>query len=178
MVSNLEASLRLYIDGLGFTMTNKWIDEGKLRWCWLQLGGAALMLQEYRPSKIPSGKRGEGVSVCFQCKDAIAIYHDALAHNLEPRRPFVGNALWVTTFSDPDGYKIDFESPTDVHEETIYSETVTDCAPPINLGAHERSGCCLSYVGILNQVPVLLVSVSRRHPDPSPHLGICFISSS
>lgn len=25
-------------------MTNKWIDEGKLRWCWLALGAAALML--------------------------------------------------------------------------------------------------------------------------------------
>ena len=122
MVSNLEASLRFYVEGLGFTMTRQWIDEGKLRWCWLQLGGAALMLQEYRPSKIPSAKRGEGVSICFQCKDAIAIYHDALAHNLTPREPFVGNALWVTSFTDPDGYKLDFESPTDVPEETIYSE--------------------------------------------------------
>ncbi|HEY6412464.1 MAG TPA: VOC family protein [Edaphobacter sp.] len=122
MVSNLEASLRFYIDGLGFTMTNKWIDDGKLRWCWLQLGGAALMLQEYRPGRIPEGKRGEGVSTCFQCKDALAIYHDALAHGLEPREPFVGNALWVTPFTDPDGYKIDFESPTDVPEETTYSE--------------------------------------------------------
>jgi lactoylglutathione lyase len=128
MVSNLELSLRFYIDGLGFTMSNKWIDDGKLRWCWLQLGGAALMLQEYRPSQIPTGKRGEGISVCFQCKDAIAIYHDALAHNLEPRRPFVGNALWVTSFSDPDGYKIDFESPTDVPEETLYSKTANGTA--------------------------------------------------
>lgn len=47
-VSNIEASVRYYIDGLGFEMTNKWIDEGKLRWCWLQHGSAALMLQEFR----------------------------------------------------------------------------------------------------------------------------------
>ena len=31
MVSNMEASLRFYIDGLGFRMVNKWIDEGKPR---------------------------------------------------------------------------------------------------------------------------------------------------
>jgi hypothetical protein len=46
--SNMEESLRYYIEGLGFKMTNKWIDEGKLRWCWLQRRGAALMLQEFR----------------------------------------------------------------------------------------------------------------------------------
>jgi len=37
-------------------------------------------------------------------------------------RPFVGNNLWVTSFTDPDGYRLDFESPTDVPEETVYSE--------------------------------------------------------
>jgi lactoylglutathione lyase len=44
-VSNIDESIRYYVDGLGFQMTNKWMDGGKLRWCWLQHGGAALMLQ-------------------------------------------------------------------------------------------------------------------------------------
>jgi hypothetical protein len=38
------------------------------------------------------------------------------------KTPFVGNRLWVTQLVDPDGYKLDFESPTDVPEETIYHE--------------------------------------------------------
>ena len=120
MVSNLEASLRFYVDGLSFTKTKDWIDGGKLRWCWVELGGAALMLQEYSSNTIPSGKRGEGVSICFQCKDVLAIYHDAIAHDLKPQRPFVGNGMWVTVLTDPDGYKLDFESPTDVPEDTEY----------------------------------------------------------
>jgi lactoylglutathione lyase len=125
-VSNMEESLRFYVDGLGFEMTRKWIDEGKLRWCWLEIGDAALMLQEFRKeghdSWKPSCKVGEGVSVCFMCEDALAIYHDATARGIKVRRnPFVGNALWVASFSDPDGYRIDFESPTDVPEETEYS---------------------------------------------------------
>jgi len=123
MVSNMEASLRFYVDGLGFKRTNQWIVDGKIRWCWLKLGGAALMLQEYRPnSPLTTAKVGQGVSVCFQSRDAIAIYHETRTRSLEPRRPFVGNGLWVTSFTDPDGYKLDFESPTDVPEETEYTE--------------------------------------------------------
>jgi lactoylglutathione lyase len=120
-VANLEASLRFYIDGLGFRKTEEWVDNGKLRWCWLELGGASHMLQEYAQGKTPSTKRGEGVSICFQCKDALAIYHEAIARGLQPQRPVVGNGMWVTILTDPDGYKLDFESPTDIPEETIYS---------------------------------------------------------
>ena len=67
-------------------------------------------------------KLGQGVSVCFQCKDALAIYHETLARGLKPKIPFVGNGLWVTAFTDPDGYKLDSESPTTVPEETVYSD--------------------------------------------------------
>ncbi len=84
-VKNIAESIRYYVDGLGFQMTNKWIDEGQLRWCWLQLGGAALMLQEFRKeghdAYVPAGKVGEGVSICFQCQDALEIYRCDLARN-------------------------------------------------------------------------------------------------
>jgi catechol 2,3-dioxygenase-like lactoylglutathione lyase family enzyme len=129
MVSNMEASLRFYIDGLGFQRINQWIVDNKIRWCWLQLGGAALMLQEYRPDKIPSNKRGEGVTLCFQCRDALAIYHETLARGLAPRRPFVGNNMWVTALTDPDGYKLEFASPTTVPEETVYSDDLELSTP-------------------------------------------------
>jgi lactoylglutathione lyase len=125
-VSNIEQSLRFYVEGLGFQMIKNWIDDGKLRWCWLELGGAALMLQEFRKeghdSWVPAVKVGEGISICFQCNDALAIYRDAVARGLSPQEPFVGNAMWVVLLFDPDGYKLDFESPTDVPEETKLSE--------------------------------------------------------
>ena len=124
-VSNIEASVRYYVDGLGFEMANKWIDDGKLRWCWLEHGGAALMLQEFRKeghdSWVPKGKVGEGVSICFLCKDALAIYREVTARGIAATRPFVGNGMWVTSLSDPDGYRIEFESYTDVPEETVFS---------------------------------------------------------
>lgn len=129
MVADMEESLRFYIDGLGFQMINKWIDEGKLRWCWLQLGGAALMLQEFRKkghdSWVPKGKAGEGVSICFQCGDALAIYREVTSRGIKTKRPFVGNRMWVTNISDPDGYQLSFESPTDAPEETELSDEKT-----------------------------------------------------
>jgi catechol 2,3-dioxygenase-like lactoylglutathione lyase family enzyme len=124
-VSNMEASLRFYVDGLGFAMTKKWTPDGpdKVRWCWLQHGNAALMLQEFRASHAPKDKLGVGVSVCFQCQDALAIYREITSRGIQAKRPFVGNAMWVTSVQDPDGYKIDFESPTDAPEETVLPET-------------------------------------------------------
>ena len=117
-VADMEQSLRFYIDGLGCTMKNRWIDEGKLRWCWLEIGNAALMLQEFRKeghdSWKPEGKVGIGVSICFMCNDAIVLYRQFRSRGLDATTPFVGNALWVTSVSDPDGYKLEFESPTDV----------------------------------------------------------------
>jgi len=124
-VENMENSLRFYVQGLGFTMNKKWIDEGKLRWCWLEHGDAALMLQESRKegqhSWRPSGKVGEGVSICFICADALAIYREITSRGIAAKRPFVGNALWVTSVADPDGYRLDFESPTDAPEESEYT---------------------------------------------------------
>lgn len=117
-VSNIEKSVGYYVDGLGFEIINQWIDDGKLAWCWLRLGGAALMLQEFRKDRRPEGTLGNGVSITFQCKDALAIYREARARGLHPSRPVVGNGMWVTILSDPDGYKLDFESKTDVPEET------------------------------------------------------------
>ena len=128
-VSDVEASLRFYVDGLGFEITQKWVDEGVLRWCWLQRGGAALMLQEYRTEGhgawVPEGKVGEGVSIYFICRDALAIYHEVTDRGVQASTPFVGNGMWVTGVLDPDGYQLYFESDTDVPEETVYSADVT-----------------------------------------------------
>ena len=121
-VSSMERSIAFYVDGLGFTIKNKWEPGGKLRWCWLTLGGASLMLQEGHPLRQPVGKPGEGVSICFQCEDALALYREFTGRGIAASEPQVGNNMWVTCFDDPDGYRLDFESPTDVPEETRLSE--------------------------------------------------------
>ncbi len=127
MVTSMERSLAFYIEGLGFTIQNRWIPDGRLRWCWMSLGGAALMLQEAvestRQKLAADGRLGNGVGLNFQCSDALAIYHEAAARGIcALREPQVGNFAWEVSFADPDGYKINFSSPTDVPEETLLSE--------------------------------------------------------
>ena len=125
-VTDIEASLRFYVAGLGGVVANQWAPEGRVRWCWLRLGEAALMLQEYwrdgRPAGAPAGALGQGVSICFMCADAVAIYRELIARGIAAQRPMVGNGLWVTAVSDPDGYRLYFESPTDLPEDTVYSD--------------------------------------------------------
>lgn len=132
LVADMETSLRFYRDGLGFTMTNQWTPGGqwttggKIQWCWLQRDAVSLMLQEPGADKPPSPEPAitakTGPSVAFQCEDALALYHEFKERGLPVSEPFVGNGMWVVILKDPDGYKLDFESVTEVPEETTYSE--------------------------------------------------------
>ena len=125
-VRDIQKSIRFYVDDLGFLMTKDWTDGGRLRWCWLELGATAVMLQEFwqeGPNRnATEGILGQGVMICFTCDDAIAFYREIRSRGVTAKRPFVGNAMWVTEVTDPDGYHLLFESPTDVAEETEYSE--------------------------------------------------------
>ena len=126
MVNDIQASLRFYVDGVGFRKTIEWMPDGKLQWCWLEHGGAAVMLQEFwksgHHSNVPTDRLGVGISVCFMCKDALALYREFKSRGIDAKRPFVGNGLWVTEIVDPDGYRLSFESPSDAPEETEYAE--------------------------------------------------------
>jgi lactoylglutathione lyase len=140
-VRNMDASLKFYLDGLGFKMKHWWIPDrapdhpdGRIRWCWLELGEAALMLQEFRKhgehtidpevqaAAIP-GSLGLGISITFQCQDSLALYREFKSRGVSiAKRPFVGNRLWCVHVIDPDGYKLWFNSPTDAPEESELQE--------------------------------------------------------
>jgi catechol 2,3-dioxygenase-like lactoylglutathione lyase family enzyme len=127
-VTEMKRSLAFYVSGLGFEVRNRWMPDGELRWCWLSLGGAALMLQQAsgsgRQKMLADGRLGNGTSLYFSCGDALAIYREAALRGANPvREPQVGNHAWEVFYEDPDGYKINFSSPTDLPDETLLSET-------------------------------------------------------
>ena len=129
-VNSMEVSLAFYVAGLGFEMKRQWVPDaiddnadGRVRWCWLQRGAAAIMLQEFPRGRRPTEVLGVGVNVCFECEDALALYREFNSRGIKAqKRPFVGNGLWVVRLLDPDGYHIEFESPSDAPEETELAE--------------------------------------------------------
>ena len=86
MVSNMEASLKFYVDGLGFKVRNNWTPRGKIEWCWLQREGGSIMLQEARITTekpyLSGNKPGAGLSIWFQCKDSLILYHEFLDNGI------------------------------------------------------------------------------------------------
>ena len=124
-ITNMEKSLKFYVDGLGFTLVNSWKPEGTIRWCMLKLDGVRIMLQEYYPKFVPSDPLGKGQMPHFICRDALKLYREITGRGIKTcEEPFVGNNMWFFSVEDPDGYKLAFESPTDVPEETKLSEYV------------------------------------------------------
>jgi catechol 2,3-dioxygenase-like lactoylglutathione lyase family enzyme len=76
MVHDMEASLDFYVNKLSFKVTSQWTPRGKVEWCWLQREAVSLMLQQPRNhSKFyQQGPKGNGVSICFQCGDALPVF--------------------------------------------------------------------------------------------------------
>ncbi|MEM7417465.1 MAG: VOC family protein [Gemmatimonadota bacterium] len=119
-VTDISASTEFY-GKLGFEIVSRWENDGALHWCQIELGGAALMLQVGGDAARPR-VCDAGISTYFICRDALAIHSRAERLGLSPDEPFVGNAMWVVGLHDPDGYRLYFESETDVPEETRLSQ--------------------------------------------------------
>jgi len=125
-VTDMKASLAFYVDGLGFEIDKRWDDRGVLRWCSLKMGSATLRLQQFKPKGqdawAPAGPVGEGVTIYFECEDATTVWKDAAARGLDAPPPEVANGMWLAGFDDPDGYHLEFESPTDAPEDSVFGE--------------------------------------------------------
>ena len=115
LVSDLEKSREFYCDGLGFQLTSRWEQHGKLAWCWLELGTAPLMLQQFEEPEDPAPSTwGKGLTLYFLCDDAGAIYRELQSRGVEVTAPAVSFYGMKQIFlSDPDGYQLCFENPVD-----------------------------------------------------------------
>ena len=119
MVSEIERSREFYCDGLGFDIANKWEPDGILAWCWVEQGGAALMLQQAGDEDPPPETCGKGVTFYFICDDADVVYGELQSRGVQATKPAVAFYGMNQTFvTDPDGYRLCFENQTDRDDGT------------------------------------------------------------
>ena len=112
-VDDLERSLKIYVDALGFTVKERWEEEGKLLGVLLVAGNVQIGLSQDDWSKGRDRKKGVGASLYLQTvQDLDALAARCRAHGVEaygPKtEPWGARVLHVV---DPDGFKLIFTPP-------------------------------------------------------------------
>ena len=83
---------------------------------------------ELQASDIPNVRQAVPFFNVKDIEASLRFYVDGLAFTMTRKWTPEGRIrwclVWVTSFTDPDGYRLDFESPTDIPEETVYSDLV------------------------------------------------------
>jgi len=111
-VEDISRSAEFYRDALRFVQTEHWEPDGKLAWCRLERGGAAIMLQQATVEDGPAEYRGHGVGFFFNCDNVDALHAELQKRGLDLKPPTVAfYGLKQVFLKDPDGYDLCFQSP-------------------------------------------------------------------
>jgi catechol 2,3-dioxygenase-like lactoylglutathione lyase family enzyme len=112
-VNDLEKSIALYRDVLGFVVAEKWEDKGKLVGVLLKAGSATIMLGQDDFAKGRDRKKGEGLRIYCSTRQNV----DELAAAIKSRGGRLDHEPtdqpWGTrdfAFTDPDGFKLTISS--------------------------------------------------------------------
>jgi catechol 2,3-dioxygenase-like lactoylglutathione lyase family enzyme len=111
-VDDLEASVRFYTDGLGFTVHERWEEDGKLLGVMLVAGDCYIGLSQDDFSKGRDRAKGIGFRIwadTAQDLDAIAARLDE--HGIEHDGPKEQWEMTVLSVTEPDGYHLSLTPP-------------------------------------------------------------------
>jgi catechol 2,3-dioxygenase-like lactoylglutathione lyase family enzyme len=121
-VTDVEASLRFYVNRLGFTSPWRYDDDGKVYVAQVDRQGCALILADTWPEKI--GKGLMFISLNAEPETQVATL-DALRAELEAKGVPVKEGSWgyrLLVVDDPDGNQLFFNYPN----ETAPGKTARD----------------------------------------------------
>ena len=118
-VKDVEASLRFYIDRLGFTSPWRYGQNGKASVAQVERQGCALILADTWPEKI--GKGLIFISLNAEPEAQIAAL-DALRAELEAKGAPVREGSWgyrLLVVDDPDGNQLFFNYPAETSSQRV-----------------------------------------------------------
>ena len=115
-VADVEASLRFYVDRLGFTSPWRYDEGGRVYVAQVDRQGCALILADTWPEKIGKGLMFISLNVEPQSHEAAIAALDALRAELEAKGVPVGDGSWgyrLLVVDDPDGNQLFFNYPAE-----------------------------------------------------------------
>jgi catechol 2,3-dioxygenase-like lactoylglutathione lyase family enzyme len=113
-VADVEASLRFYIDRLGFTSPWRYDEDGRAYVAQVERQGCALILADTWPEKI--GKGLMFISVNAETREAAIVALDGLRAEFEAKGVSVKEGSWgyrLLVVDDPDGNQLFFNYPSE-----------------------------------------------------------------
>jgi uncharacterized glyoxalase superfamily protein PhnB len=115
-VADVEASLRFYVNRLGFTSPWRYEEDGRVHVAQVDRQGCALILADTWPEKIGKGLMFISVNTAEQTRKAATAALDALRAELESKGAPVKEGSWgyrLLVVDDPDGNQLFFNYPAE-----------------------------------------------------------------
>jgi catechol 2,3-dioxygenase-like lactoylglutathione lyase family enzyme len=115
-VSNVEASLRFYVEQLGFASPWRYEEDGRARVAQVDRQGCALILSDQWPEKVGKGLMFISLNVEPSTREAEVAVLDALRAELESKGVLVKDGSWgyrLLVVDDPDGNQLFFNYPSE-----------------------------------------------------------------
>jgi catechol 2,3-dioxygenase-like lactoylglutathione lyase family enzyme len=124
-VADVEASLRFYVDRLGFTSPWRHNEDGRVHVAQVDRQGCALILADTWPEKIGKGVIFISLNVEPSTHQAAVAALDALRAELETKGVPVKEDSWgfrLLVVDDPDGNQLLFNYPNEVASDKNASD--------------------------------------------------------
>jgi len=115
-VADVEASLRFYVDQLGFTSPWRYDEHGKAHVAQVERQGCSLILADTWPDKVGKGLIFISPNVEPATREAATAALDALRAEFEAKGVRIKEGSWgyrVLVVDDPDGNQLFFNYPSD-----------------------------------------------------------------
>jgi catechol 2,3-dioxygenase-like lactoylglutathione lyase family enzyme len=126
-VTDVEASLRFYVDRLGFTSPWRYGEAGRARVAQVDRQGCAFILADTWPEKIGNGLMFISLNVEPGTREVAVAALDALRAELEAKGVPVREGSWgyrLLVVDDPDGNQLFFNYPNETASDNEFTPAV------------------------------------------------------
>src|SRR5213595_786914 len=116
-VTDVDASIRFYVDRLGFSSPWRFEEDGKTFVAQVERQGCALILSSHWPEKVGKGLMFISLNVEPETHEAAVAALDALRAELEAKGAPVKDGRWgyrLLVVEDPDGNQLYFNYPNEL----------------------------------------------------------------